>query len=193
MNKISIAFLPFLLAGFILPDDRCKKVASASKYTIDQSDGPYILYKNDKVYIKYIFDENGIKSVKQDSIAESQKESLTLTILTDEPGKTFEVKLKKQLQNEKTEFSDVNNRFIVSDIEGNFRAFRQLLQGNKIIDENFNWTFGNGHLVLTTGNKSELAVGYSTIYGDSVGGFAPIKDVPKTTRHFGCHARLSIQ
>ncbi|MGA1836973.1 NAD+ synthase [Herbiconiux sp. 11R-BC] len=36
-----------------------------------------------------------------------------------------------------------------------------------------------GHLVLTTGNKSELAVGYSTIYGDSVGGFAPLKDVPK--------------
>jgi NAD+ synthase (glutamine-hydrolysing) len=38
----------------------------------------------------------------------------------------------------------------------------------------------NGHLVLTTGNKTELSVGYSTIYGDSVGGFAPIKDVPKT-------------
>ncbi|CAB4627964.1 unannotated protein [freshwater metagenome] len=38
----------------------------------------------------------------------------------------------------------------------------------------------DGHLVLTTGNKTELAVGYSTIYGDSVGGFAPIKDVEKT-------------
>jgi NAD+ synthase (glutamine-hydrolysing) len=38
----------------------------------------------------------------------------------------------------------------------------------------------NGHLVLTTGNKSELAVGYSTIYGDSVGGFAQIKDVEKS-------------
>jgi NAD+ synthase (glutamine-hydrolysing) len=37
-----------------------------------------------------------------------------------------------------------------------------------------------GHLVLATGNKSELSVGYSTIYGDSVGGFAPLKDVPKT-------------
>jgi NAD+ synthase (glutamine-hydrolysing) len=37
-----------------------------------------------------------------------------------------------------------------------------------------------GHLVLTTGNKSEIAVGYSTLYGDSAGGFAPIKDVPKT-------------
>lgn len=38
----------------------------------------------------------------------------------------------------------------------------------------------HGHLVLTTGNKTELAVGYSTMYGDSVGGFAPLKDVPKT-------------
>jgi NAD+ synthase (glutamine-hydrolysing) len=37
-----------------------------------------------------------------------------------------------------------------------------------------------GHLVLAPGNKSELAVGYSTIYGDAVGGFAPIKDIPKT-------------
>jgi NAD+ synthase (glutamine-hydrolysing) len=38
----------------------------------------------------------------------------------------------------------------------------------------------NGHLVLTTGNKSEIACGYSTLYGDSAGGFGPIKDVPKT-------------
>ncbi len=37
-----------------------------------------------------------------------------------------------------------------------------------------------GHLVLAPSNKSELAVGYSTLYGDSVGGFAPLKDVPKT-------------
>ena len=37
-----------------------------------------------------------------------------------------------------------------------------------------------GHLVLACGNKSELATGYSTLYGDAVGGFAPIKDVPKT-------------
>jgi NAD+ synthase (glutamine-hydrolysing) len=37
-----------------------------------------------------------------------------------------------------------------------------------------------GHLVLATGNKSELAVGYSTLYGDAVGGFAPIKDIYKT-------------
>jgi NAD+ synthase (glutamine-hydrolysing) len=38
----------------------------------------------------------------------------------------------------------------------------------------------NGYMVLTTGNKSETAVGYSTLYGDTAGGFAMIKDVPKT-------------
>lgn len=37
-----------------------------------------------------------------------------------------------------------------------------------------------GSLVLTTGNRSELAVGYCTLYGDMAGGFAPIKDIPKT-------------
>jgi NAD+ synthase (glutamine-hydrolysing) len=36
-----------------------------------------------------------------------------------------------------------------------------------------------GKLLLTTGNKSEMSVGYATLYGDMAGGFAPIKDVPK--------------
>ncbi len=37
-----------------------------------------------------------------------------------------------------------------------------------------------GKLVLATGNKSEMAVGYATLYGDMAGGFAPLKDIPKT-------------
>jgi NAD+ synthase (glutamine-hydrolysing) len=36
-----------------------------------------------------------------------------------------------------------------------------------------------GRMLLTTGNKSEMAVGYATLYGDMAGGFAPLKDVPK--------------
>ena len=46
-----------------------------------------------------------------------------------------------------------------------------------------------GWLVLTTGNKSEMAVGYSTLYGDSAGGFAVIKDVPKTLVYRLCAVR----
>ncbi|HEY7283197.1 MAG TPA: NAD+ synthase [Actinomycetota bacterium] len=46
-----------------------------------------------------------------------------------------------------------------------------------------------GSLVLATGNKSEMAVGYSTLYGDLAGGFAPIKDVPKTLVYEVCRWR----
>jgi NAD+ synthase (glutamine-hydrolysing) len=46
-----------------------------------------------------------------------------------------------------------------------------------------------GSLVLATGNKSEYAVGYATLYGDMAGGFAPIKDVPKTLLYELCRWR----
>jgi NAD+ synthase (glutamine-hydrolysing) len=46
-----------------------------------------------------------------------------------------------------------------------------------------------GHMVLTTGNKSEMATGYSTLYGDMAGGFAVIKDVPKTLVYALCEER----
>lgn len=46
-----------------------------------------------------------------------------------------------------------------------------------------------GHLVLTTGNKSEMSVGYATLYGDMAGGFAVIKDVPKTLVYELAHLR----
>jgi NAD+ synthase (glutamine-hydrolysing) len=49
-----------------------------------------------------------------------------------------------------------------------------------------------GWLVLTTGNKSEMAVGYSTLYGDTAGGFAVIKDVFKTTLYRLCEHRNTI-
>ena len=49
-----------------------------------------------------------------------------------------------------------------------------------------------GRMLLTTGNKSEMAVGYATLYGDMCGGFAPIKDVYKTLVYRLCHYRNSI-
>ena len=50
----------------------------------------------------------------------------------------------------------------------------------------------SGALVLTTGNKSELAVGYSTLYGDMAGGFDVLKDVPKTLVYALCRYRNSL-
>ncbi len=74
-------------------------------------------------------------------------------------------------------------------IAGMVDAFQQSLELTGLAEENLQarvrgvtlmgLSNAEGHLVLATGNKTELAVGYSTIYGDAVGGFAPIKDVPK--------------
>ena len=71
-----------------------------------------------------------------------------------------------------------------------FDAFQESLHLDGLAEENLQarvraviWmglSNQHGHLVLACGNKSELATGYSTIYGDAVGGYAPIKDVPKT-------------
>jgi NAD+ synthase (glutamine-hydrolysing) len=82
-------------------------------------------------------------------------------------------------------------------IDGIFAAYREALAGlfagtqEDVTEENIQARIrGNllmalsnkfGSIVLATGNKSEYAVGYATLYGDMSGGFAPIKDVPKTT------------
>jgi NAD+ synthase (glutamine-hydrolysing) len=50
----------------------------------------------------------------------------------------------------------------------------------------------SGRMVLTTGNKSEVAVGYATLYGDMSGGFAPLKDVYKTLVYRLCRYRNNI-
>ena len=49
-----------------------------------------------------------------------------------------------------------------------------------------------GSIVLTTGNKSEMAVGYATLYGDMAGGFAVLKDISKTLVYRLCHYRNSL-
>jgi NAD+ synthase (glutamine-hydrolysing) len=49
-----------------------------------------------------------------------------------------------------------------------------------------------GSIVLITGNKSELAIGYSTLYGDMAGGFAVIRDIPKTLVYELCHYRNGL-
>jgi len=86
-------------------------------------------------------------------------------------------------------------RYHVVPIEPSFHAFRQMLAPvlhglpSGVTNENLQarsrgvvlmaLSNASGKLLLTTGNKSEMAVGYATLYGDMAGGFAPLKDVPK--------------
>ena len=149
MKKIVFAFLPLVLIGFIFSDMSYNATMKNNDTTGAPNDGPYVLYKNDRVFIKGIFEENGAKIIKVDSVSIAEKAGLSLTVATDEPGKTFSVKLKSKLETEKCEYKKVSKQLVMSDIEGNFGAFRKLLQAGGVIDTNYNWAFGNGHLVLT--------------------------------------------
>lgn len=86
--------------------------------------------------------------------------------------------------------SNLGIEFEVSEIKDVHLQFQNLLELSDLADENIQSRIralilmadsnNSGRLLLSTGNKSEIGVGYSTIYGDSSGGFAPMKDVYKT-------------
>lgn len=149
MKKLKLAFLSLLTFTVVLPVTSGHRNNMLHTIQEEQYDGPYVHYKGDQVFATYIMGKKGKKfSLKTDSIALQQKDNLSLNVMTDIPGKSFRVRLKKELQNEKSEFPKVKNLVVLSDIEGNFDAFRKLLQATKVIDENLEWTFGDGNLVL---------------------------------------------
>ncbi len=81
----------------------------------------------------------------------------------------------------KSHFGDAPEDTTEENLQSRIRGVLLMALSNK-----HNW------MVLTTGNKSELAVGYSTLYGDTAGGFAVIKDVPKTMVYELCRYRNSL-
>ncbi|HNR15575.1 MAG TPA: metallophosphoesterase [Chitinophagaceae bacterium] len=152
MNTIKLVFgiIPLLFTGIMVAEMQVPiKKAMTNLNASPQEDGPYVLYKNDKVFVSYVFEKGGIKTTKTDSVVLAERSKLSLTVATDIPGKIFTVRLKDKLQNEKSDFRKAGRQLAISDIEGSFSAFRKLLQGNRVIDENYNWIFGDGHLVLT--------------------------------------------
>lgn len=105
------------------------------------ADGPYVLRKGNAEQV-YTF-ENGKIFVNV-----LNRKSGVLTVQTDLPDLTFSAKLKTQLVNESASFKKPLKLLAISDIEGEFGAFRELLQNNGVIDQQLNWCYGQGHLVL---------------------------------------------
>ncbi|APZ42896.1 NAD+ synthase [Acidihalobacter ferrooxydans] len=83
-------------------------------------------------------------------------------------------------RNTTEEFGDAPRNTTEENIQARCRGVMLMALSNK-----------TGRMVLTTGNKSEMAVGYATLYGDMAGGFAPLKDVPKTLVYRLAHWRNS--
>ncbi|MEO3812420.1 NAD+ synthase [Sphaerisporangium sp. B11E5] len=148
--------------------------------------------------VRDYFTKNGFRSVVL-GLSGGIDSALTATIASDAVGpERVHVVLMPSLHSSEHSISDardlvdrqgVNSRLVP--IEGIVDAFEKEIDLHGLAAENLQarvrgmllmgLSNEHGHLVLTTGNKSELATGYSTLYGDSAGGYAPIKDVLKTT------------
>ncbi len=111
-------------------------------------DGPYVFYDKDNMSVTYIEQSGKEKKAITDNKTAVDKKALELIVNTDLHGQTFAVKLKPKLTEEKSEYTKVTKMMVLSDIEANFKAFRTLLQANGVMDADYNWIFGTGHLVL---------------------------------------------
>ena len=117
-------------------------IASSKAQTL--TDGPYIFEEEDGLMQYTIKDGTLEKQPLPDN-----RMLVTFQVATDEADKTFEVSLKPGLSYELSSYEMPEKLLAISDIEGNFGQFLKLLQQGGVIDEDLNWRFGAGHLVLT--------------------------------------------
>jgi cytochrome oxidase Cu insertion factor (SCO1/SenC/PrrC family) len=122
-------------------DNGTAMIAFLQKQLATLKDGPYVFHKKDDIIT---FSVNGNKLDKKTFAKTSPP---VLKVQTDE-DKSFNVNLMPSLSLQPAIYPKNEKLFVLSDIEGNFDAFRELLQKNGIVDKNLNWTFGNGHLVF---------------------------------------------
>ena len=106
------------------------------------SDGPYVFYHDNEIIVKSIIESGP----QVESYAD--KASVNLSCYITELQDGFSVKLKNELPVEENEFGLPEKVLAISDIEGNFKGFKMILQGAGAIDGQYNWTYGEGHLIL---------------------------------------------
>lgn len=119
------------------------------KATTFAVDGPYVFYKKKHILIKNIVREKNGGLVINEKIYEDKSQIPAIVCKVDDGSETsFKIHLHSEYTPPPTEYPQPDKLFAISDIEGDFDAYVTTLQGNKVIDENFQWIYGTGHLVL---------------------------------------------
>ncbi len=127
----------------------------AIKYGFDKTiplqldlEGPFIAFEGDSLAkIQYIRGNQKEGFELQTQFAKSDT-LLQLPVYYPLDKSEFLVPVDFEFHDEAVIFPEVSKIFAVSDLEGNFKTFRNILLSNKVIDESLNWSFGEGHLVL---------------------------------------------
>lgn len=110
-------------------------------------ESPHIFYLDTLIVVKQIVRQDTGLLGKIDTFI-SKKDIKRIEVNFQNHEFNFTTALKDTLLNENCQFDSVSGILAISDIEGNFKAFRNILIRNYVIDEKYNWTFGDNHLVL---------------------------------------------
>lgn len=110
------------------------------------TDGPHVFYRGSKILVKYVIRRDTGAIAK--TLQFSNRKDISLTCQVPETGDSFSFLLQDELKEEPTLYPTPARMLALSDIEGDFAALKTMLLGAKVIDNQFNWTFGDGHLVL---------------------------------------------
>ena len=132
----SLLTFPFVLTAGDPPADRSRA----------DVDGPHVFYRGKNTIVKSI-ERRDTSVIVRTQVYDSRKMAV-LNCRIPETGDAFGFKLRDTFIIEPDQYVMPARMLVLSDIEGNFLAFKLMLLGAKVVDEKFNWTFGNGHLVL---------------------------------------------
>ncbi|HYF03014.1 MAG TPA: metallophosphoesterase, partial [Patescibacteria group bacterium] len=117
-----------------------KRITEAS------TDGPYVFYRDGKLIVKSLRKSNDEINVRVDTFL--NRSTANLMCYVDESTDSFPILLKDTLLTEPSRYDLPERIFAISDIEGNYKAFKNILVGAGVIDTQNNWTFKDGHVVL---------------------------------------------
>lgn len=158
MNMRVFFFLSFLSFLRVVPmhgaaiypyTPECHSMAFAGPF-VDHSkadiDGPYVFYRGKQILVKSVSRKDTFLTPNVQKFA--QKTLVPLRCNITETGDSFSFTLKKQLNIEQDRYDMPSRMLVISDIEGNFTAFKMMLTSAGVINNQFKWTFGTGHLVL---------------------------------------------
>lgn len=109
-------------------------------------DGPHVFYRGKNIVVKSVERRDTVNIARVQQY--TKREEPLLSCYIPETGDHFSFQLKSKLRVEKDNYALPERMLVISDIEGNFPAFKRILLGGKVIDSDFKWTFGDGHLVL---------------------------------------------
>lgn len=117
-------------------------------YTLHSLDGPYIYSHNDSLTIISVEQRKNDSFFINTAKTKKSKGQEFISRVNNSDGDQFSFTLTKEYKVPNDVYEPQDKIFVTSDIEGNFNTFYSLLLGNKVMDKDYNWIYGDGHLVI---------------------------------------------